>query len=316
VSARRSQTSVFDSAVARVVPLVPHPIVRRLAAPYVAGTELPDAVRAVQALNREGLLATVNILGEQVAEPRTALAAAEEYLQTLAAIHQLGLRANVSLKPSGLGSKLSWSLAGEQIERVVTRAEELGCFVRLDMEDAPTATPTLELYRRLRAAGHQQLGVVLQARLWRSVADVAALAALTPNVRLCKGIYLEPPRIAMQDAQAIRASFVALLRRLLGGGSYVAIATHDEELIVAALDTIAELGLPREAYEFQMLLGVRGDLARLLAEGHTVRIYVPYGPDSYAYAQRRLRENPQLAGSVARDLLRKLARRARTEGAR
>ena len=145
-------------------------------------------------------------------------------------------------------------------------------------------------------------------RLSRGVAESSSVGAVA--------IVAHEMGHAMQDAQAIRASFAALLRRLLGGGSYVAIATHDEELIVAALDTIAELGLPREAYEFQMLLGVRGDLARLLAEGHTVRIYVPYGPDSYAYAQRRLRENPQLAGSVARDLLRKLARRARPEGAR
>jgi proline dehydrogenase len=191
---------------------------------------------------------------------------------------------------------------------VVAGAEELGGFVRIDMEDSSTVDATLALYRDLRARGRKGVGIVLQSRLWRTIDDVLALAKLRPNVRLCKGIYLERPQIAMQDRDAIRASFSMLLRVLLKNGSYVAIATHDEQLIVDALATIQELGIGGDGYEFQSLLGVRSDLARLLARNHTVRIYVPYGSDSFAYSQRRLRENPQIAGYVARDTLRRVGR--------
>lgn len=306
MSRNGSQTTLFDRAVAHAVPLVPHVIVRRLAAPYVAGHSLDDAVRTVRDLNRTGLQATVDILGEQVVDERTVVAAAEGYLQTLDTVHGAGLGANVSIKPSALGSLLSWELATREIERVVAHAEDLGSYVCIDMEDASTTDQTLKLYRRLRAAGHERVGTVLQARLWRTADDVTDLAPLRASLRLCKGIYLEPPAIAMQDRDAIRRSFSRLLRRLLSAGGYVAIATHDEELVVDALDAIAEIHVERDAYEFQMLLGVRPDLARLLAREHTVRIYVPYGSDSYAYAQRRLRENPQIAGYVARDVLREL----------
>ncbi|MGO8685104.1 MAG: proline dehydrogenase family protein [Thermoleophilia bacterium] len=214
---------------------------------------------------------------------------------------------HVSLKPSGLGSELSWEIAGEQIERVVKRAEDLGAFVRIDMEDATTIDKTLSLYRDLRGAGHERLGIVLQARLWRTAGDVETLADLKPNVRLCKGIYLEPPHIGMQDRDAIRHNYSHLLRRLLANGSFVAVATHDEELIVDALEALQTFGIGTDGYEFQALLGVRPDIAQLLARDHTVRIYVPYGPDSYAYAQRRLRENPQIAGYVARKTLHDMA---------
>jgi proline dehydrogenase len=216
-------------------------------------------------------------------------------------------RATSASSSAGWGA--SW---GEEVERVVRGAEDLGSFVRIDMEDASMTDGTLALYRDVRAAGHERVGIVLQSRLWRTMADVAALAPLTPDVRLCKGIYLEPPTVALQDRGAIRRSFASLLRRLLRNGSRVAIATHDEELIVDALDAVAETGVSSHAYEFQTLLGVRTDLARRLAQEHRVRVYVPFGVDSFAYAQRRLRENPQIAGYVARDVLRDTARAVRS----
>ena len=299
---------LFDRLVARAVPLVPDPIVRRLGAPYVGGTTLDGALTLVSDLQRRHLATTVDILGESIDGDGSATAAADAYLATLDALAARGLPLNISLKPSGLGSNLGWEVAGRHIDSVVAHAEELAAFVRIDMEESSTIDATLALYRELRARGRERLGIVLQSRLWRTADDVDALAELRPNVRLCKGIYLEPPQIAMQDRDAIRASFSALLRRLLKNGSYVAIATHDEELIVDALGAIDELGIGAERYEFQTLLGVRPDLAHMLARRHQVRVYVPYGSDSYAYAQRRLRENPQIAGYVARDTLREVCR--------
>ena len=286
------------------------PIVRRLGAPYVGGMTLDEALRLVTRLKRDHLVTTLDILGESVDGESAATAAADAYMATLDALAAGELSLNISLKPSGLGSGLGWEVAARHIDRVVARAEELGAFVRIDMEDSSTTDATLALYRDLRARGRKRVGVVLQSRLWRTADDVDALSELKPNVRLCKGIYLEPPQIAMQDRDAIRASFSALLRRLLKNGSYVAIATHDEELIVDSLAAIEELGVGRDGYEFQTLLGVRPDLARMLAPCHVVRVYVPYGSDSYAYAQRRLRENPQIAGYVARDTLREVGRLA------
>jgi proline dehydrogenase len=305
------QTGLFDRLVAAAVPLVPGPIVRRLGAPYVAGTTLAEALGAVARLRADGLEATLDILGEHVADRAAAAAAADEYIEVLDALQARGLESHVSVKLSGLGYGLGLDVAAEGVIRILRRAEELGTFVRLDMEDSSMTDGTLALYRRLRAAGHERVGVVLQARLWRSAADVEALAALTPSVRLCKGIYLEPPPVGLQDREAIRRRFAALLRRLLRGGSHVAVATHDESLVVDALEAVAETGVGPDAFEFQTLLGVRPDLARLLARDYRVRVYVPYGVDSFAYAQRRLRENPQIAGYVARDVIRDTARAVR-----
>jgi proline dehydrogenase len=311
VSTASAYSGAIDRLFAGAVPYVPQPIVRRLAQPYVAGVTLEDAVRTVRRLNAVGLQATVDVLGEAVTGAASATTAAEAYIRTLDTIKREALGATLSLKPGAFGSALGWDVVSSHIERVVHHAEELGSFVCIDMEDSRSTDQTLALFRRLREAGHEAVGTVLQARLWRSAADAAALAPLRPTLRLCKGIYLESPQIAMHDRDAIRVSFSRILRLLLGGGARVAIATHDEELIVDALDAIDKTGATRDSYEFQTLLGVRPDLARVLARDHTVRIYVPFGPDSYAYSQRRLRENPQIAGYVARDVLRALARSVR-----
>jgi proline dehydrogenase len=294
-----------------MAPLVPAPLVKQLGKPYVAGETLAEAVQVVRALENDHLRATVDVLGESVPGPAGAAAVADEYITTLETLQANGLQSHLSLKPSGLGSAYGWDVCGREIERVVRRAEELGSFVRIDMEDATTIDATLALYRDLRAAGLTAVGVVLQSRLWRTAGDAEALSALRPSVRLCKGIYLEPPRIAMQEREAIRAAFTHVLRKLLTAGSYVGIATHDEQLVVEALTIVDDLAVPRDGYEFQMLLGVRGDLARLLAREHTVRIYVPYGPDSFAYAQRRMRENPEMAGHIARAVLARMSRPVR-----
>jgi proline dehydrogenase len=175
------------------------------------------------------------------------------------------------------------------------------------MEDSSCTEDTLRLYRDLRTRGHDDVGVVLQSYLRRTLSDIRAIAELTPNVRLCKGIYIEPPHIAFQEPGEVRANFVAALDLLLGQGSYVGIATHDEWLIDQALKLIGRHGRTHDDYEFQMLLGVRGDRARqLVADDHRVRIYVPFGRYWYSYSLRRLQENPKIAGYIAADTLGRL----------
>ena len=299
---------LFDRAVVRVLPAVPRSVVRRVASPYIAGSTLDDARRVVAGLNAEGMRATVDVLGEEIARPDEAEAIARAYRDALAAITEDGLEANISIKLTGFGLKLDEGLCRELVFGLVADAHQRGTFVRLDMEDSSTTDATLELYRALRAAGHDGVGVVLQAALSRTLSDVEELASLEPSVRLCKGIYVEPPSVAYQGFDEIRTSFVACLDALLAGTGRVAIATHDEWLIERAVERVEGVG--RGRYEMQMLLGVRADRARrLVADGHPLRIYVPYGEQWYEYSLRRLQENPKVAGYVAKDVLSRLVPR-------
>ena len=296
--------SLLDTIIRLGLPLVPRFIVKRVARPYVAGETLEQAVEVVRRLNGEGAMATLDYLGEAVTEPARVEIAVQEYLKLLNAIAQEGLDSNVSLKPTMMGLELDDALFERSVSRVVSRARALGNFVRLDMEDHTTVERTLALYRKLRGGG-DNLGVVLQSMLRRTMGDVDALGGLTPNVRLVKGIYREPRAVAWRAAHTIRENFTHLLERLLSSGAYVGIATHDEHLVWAAQAVIQRLGLGRDRYEFQMLLGVEPGLRRiLLDQGHRLRVYVPYGQDWYAYSVRRLRENPSVAWHVLRALLR------------
>jgi proline dehydrogenase len=298
----------FDRAVVHLLPLVPRPVVQRLSAPYIAGVGLDDARRTVASLNAEAKLATVDILGEELSRPEEAEAMAIGYHDVLAAIDEDGLDANVSVKLTALGLQLDRALCARLLGEVVAEAARLGIFVRIDMEDATCTDDTLALYRRLREAGHDNVGVVLQAHLRRTPSDVAALADLRPSVRLCKGIYIEPEEIAFQGRDEVRAAFVRCLDALLEAGCYVAAATHDEHLIDETLRRVA--GLPAESYELQVLLGVREARAtELVAAGHRLRVYVPFGRRWYEYSLRRLQENPKLAGMIAKGTVARLLRR-------
>jgi proline dehydrogenase len=299
--------ALLDRAIVRVLPAVPKAVVRRLSDRYIAGPELEDAIAVVRSLNEAGKLATLDVLGEEVASTEEALGIRGEYEDAMAAIEREGLDANVSVKLTGLGLTVDPALCAESLRTLVRAAEENGRFVRIDMEDSSTTTATLELYRELRAEGHDNVGIVLQAMLRRTLDDVLDLVKLEPNVRVCKGIYVEPADIAYQGEEAIRFAFVEAMAALWEGGAKVAVATHDEWLVGEALRLIEERGLGPERYEFQMLLGVREKLAdELVREAHTLRVYVPYGRQWYEYALRRLQENPKVAGYVARDTLRRL----------
>ena len=280
---------------------------RRISERYIAGTELADALRIVRELNEQGKMATIDVLGEEITNPDEARAIAAAYRDTFEALERERLDSNVSVKVTALGLNLGYDLCRANLEEVVRHAGDRGNFVRIDMEDSSTTDDTLRLYRELRAARHENVGVVLQARLKRTVDDVRALAELRPNVRICKGIYLEPPEIAYRDFDAVRASFVQALEELWDAGCYVGIATHDEWLVEQARRSVAERGLRREEYEFQMLLGVRPRMGdELVRERHSLRIYTPYGRHWYAYSLRRLQENPKIAGYIAADTLNRL----------
>jgi proline dehydrogenase len=295
--------ALLDRAIVRLLPAVPKPVVQRLSSRYIAGSSIDDAVRVVGRLNAKGKLATVDVLGEEITSADEAHAIAAQYHDVLARIDANGLDANVSVKLTGLGLELDYDLCRENLQAVLLDARARGSFVRIDMEDSSTTDRTLRLYRELRDAGHENVGVVLQAYLRRTEDDLAGLE----NVRLCKGIYVEPVAIAYRGFDEVRANYVRCLEALVAQGSYVAIATHDEYLIREALRVVRDL--PPDRYEFQMLLGVRPDRAdSLVGAGHRLRVYVPYGVQWYEYSLRRLQENPRIAGYVAADTVGRLLR--------
>jgi proline dehydrogenase len=288
--------ALLDRALVRLLPAVPRPVVQRLSSRYIAGPTLDDALRVVRKLNAKGKLATIDVLGEEITNADEARAIAGQYLDVLARLDAEGLDSNVSVKLTGLGLELDLDLCRENLEVVVGDAAARGNFVRIDMEDSTTTDRTLQLYRELRDAGRTNVGVVLQAYLRRTLDDIEGL----DNVRLCKGIYVEPVEIAYKEFEAVRANYVRSLERIVEQGIYVGIATHDEHLIGEALRIVRDT--PRDRYEFQMLLGVRPDRAdELVAAGHRLRVYVPYGTQWYEYSMRRLQENPKIAGYIAAD---------------
>jgi proline dehydrogenase len=293
--------SLLDSALVRLLPAVPKPVVQMFSSRYIAGATLAEAVECVRELNAAGRMATVDVLGEEITREEETRAIAQAYRDVFAAIHDAALDSNVSVKLTALGLDLSYDLCRENLLEVVRAAAGYGNFVRIDMEDSSTTDDTLRLYRELREDGQDNLGVVLQARLRRTLDDVRSLADLRPSVRLCKGIYLEPGSIAFMDYEAVRANFLRCLDALFESGCYVGVATHDEWLIGESLARISQRGLGPLDYELQMLLGVREERRdELVEEGHRLRVYVPFGEHWYRYSLRRLQENPAMAGTIAR----------------
>jgi len=290
--------SVFNRVLACSLPLVPKPIVRRVASPYLAGENASDLLRVAASLNREGFMVAAAMLGEFVTRREEAEEAVREYRTLLGQLHAAGVDGYVHVKPTHLGLKLDREFCLDNVRQLLDAARANGQFVRLDMEDSPCIDDTLDVYHRLRR-DFDNVGAVLQARMRRSIADARELAKVKANVRVCKGIYIEPHAIAYTDPEIINHNFVTLVEELAGAGCYVGIATHDDHLICGALGLIDRHNVPRERYEFQMLLGVEPELRRiLLGAGHRLRVAVPYGPNWYPYSLRRLRKNPAIAGYV------------------
>ena len=287
----------------RLLPAVPKAVVQRLSSRYIAGAELADALRVVRELNAAGKSATIDVLGEEISSADEARAIAGQYHDVLAELDAAGLDAGVSVKLTGLGLELDYELCRDNLESVVRDAAARGRFVRIDMEDSSTTERTLQLYRLLRDEGHTNVGVVLQAYMRRTLDDLPGL----DDVRLCKGIYIEPHSLAYRDFDEVRANYLRGLEALIAQGARVGIATHDEYLLQEAERIVREAGLSKDRYEFQMLLGVRAERGdQLVASGHPLRVYVPYGTHWYEYSLRRLQENPKIAGYVAGDTVRGL----------
>jgi proline dehydrogenase len=293
--------SFLNKLIVNGLPLIPKPIVGQVAKRYIAGTTLPDGVRVVRELNRNGMMATMDLLGEDVNDAGEANQVKNNILPILRSIKENSLDSNMSIKPTQLGLKIDKELCFRNVKEIIFEASRLGNFVRIDMEDATTTDVTLELYRCLRKEGLTNMGVVIQAYMRRSESDVRALVNEGASFRLCKGIYNEDPSIAFKGRQEIRDNYLRLLQIILDGGSYVGIATHDDFLLDGALSLVQKLGLQKNQYEFQMLLGVRESRRdKIVRDGHRLRVYVPYGEQWYAYSTRRLKENPLMAWYITK----------------
>jgi len=260
---------------------------------FVAGEKVGDAIAAVRRLNETGILATIDHLGENVNNQEEAKAAADAYLLILDEIAKSGVKSNVSLKLTMMGLEIDAEFCYRNVRRLVETAAKHGNFVRVDMEGSPVTEITLDLFHRFYEE-FENVGIVIQAYLYRSEADVRKLVALKAPVRLCKGAYKEPPDVAFPKKEEVNESYLKLARMLLDGGGKTAIATHDRAMIEPLQAYIRERKIPRERYEWQMLYGIERDLQRELArQGETVRVYVPYGTDWLGYFKRRMMERKE-----------------------
>jgi proline dehydrogenase len=285
------------------IQLLPKPLVKRFATRYIAGEALDDAVRVVKSLNSKQLMATMDVLGENVSTREESLRAVGGCEEVLHSINKHRLGANLSIKLTQFGLKIDEEFCHSNVKRLLEVASGYNNFVRIDMEDSSTTGETLDLFGRLRSEGFENVGAVIQANMRRSEEDVRRLVSMKANIRLCKGAYIEREGIALKEKKEIRLNFLKLLKILFEGGCYVGIATHDDFLIDQAYQTIQKMNLQKSAYEFQMLHGVRTKLRdKIAAEGHRLRVYVPFGRFWYAYSIRRFKENPQMVGYVLRAL--------------
>ena len=294
---------MLNDIVIKTMPLIPKIIIKKVASKYIAGPQLSDAVRVTKELMKKNGMSTIDVLGEFVTTKERALHEKEMSQKVIEAIDDNKLRTYLSIKPTSLGLGIDVEFAYDNISNLVKTANNKGIFVRLDMENSPYTTKTIDMYKKLRANGHEKVGLVFQAYMRRSEDDIKSLLEYKPSIRLCKGIYKESPQIAFQGKNEIRDNYKKLLRLLFENGCYIGIATHDEELIQDALNYLVTNNISKDKYEFQMLLGVREKRRdEILELGHELRVYVPFGEDWYGYATRRLKENPDMASHIIKAL--------------
>ena len=296
----------LNKLVVATLPAVPKPLVRYFANRYIAGEEVTDAFRIVRQLNSNGMMATLDVLGEDIHEREEAIAARDKIIEVLKSIAHEHIDSNVSIKLTQLGLKLDKNFCLENARLIVSTAKMLQNFVRIDMEDSSCTGDTIWIYREL-GKEFNNVGIVLQARLRRTEEDAKLLIRDgRKNFRLCKGIYVEPETIAFIKKEEVNRNFIRLLRLMLQNKAYVGIATHDDALIDTAYRMIEEMKIGKTDYEFQMLLGVRPELrSKVVRDGHRLRVYVPFGKHWYQYSLRRFKENPQVAGYVFKALFTK-----------
>jgi proline dehydrogenase len=277
--------------------------IQKITSRFIAGEEIDDAIAAIHELNALGLAASFDHLGESVSSEAEAEAEVREYLRALGRIEGMEVRANVSVKLTQLGLDIDEALCLHNARWIVEEAARYKNFVRVDMEDSTRTDGTLRVFRRLRER-YENVGVAVQAYLYRSGRDIEDLLALGAGIRLCKGAYAEPASVAFPQKKDVDANYLKLTRRLLRSGIYHGIATHDESIIAETKSFAAREGIARNAFEFQMLYGIRRDLqVKLIKEGYPVRTYVPYGAYWYPYLMRRLAERPANIWFVLKNLL-------------
>jgi len=291
--------NLANQLILSAIQVLPRPVVKRFAMRYIAGEGLDDAVRVVKDIHSKQMMATMDVLGENVSTREESLAAVRECEEVLHSINKHHLDANLSIKLTQFGLKIDGKFCHSNVKRLLGIASGYNNFVRIDMEDSSTTSETLELYGRLRSEGFENVGTVIQANMRRSEEDVRRLVSMKANIRLCKGAYVEPEAIALKGKEQIRLNYLKLLKILFEGECYVGIATHDDFLIDKAYQTIQEMNLQKSDYEFQTLHGVRMKLRdKIVADGHRLRVYVPFGRYWYAYSIRRFKENPQMVWNV------------------
>jgi proline dehydrogenase len=297
---------ILDKVIANSVPYMPKPFVQRISRRYAAGNEASDAVRVARDLSRQGCLTTVGVLGEFAPTEQYTRERLGDYKQVVDAMEDLrdpDLDYHVTVKLTDLGLTLDEDLCRKNLEEILLYAKARGRCLEVDMEETPYVTATLDMALKMHEC-HGDTGAVVQAYLRRTLGDLGRLVEAGIPVRLVKGVYVEPMELAYQDYDVVRQNYVLLLEELLRGGVNTRIATHDEYLVWHALRLIHQLGLDKDRYEFQMIMGVQERLRKILVEaGHPVRVTVLFGKDSYEYSLRRLKENPKIAGYVTRDVL-------------
>lgn len=299
---------MFNKLISNILPYVPKKLVWQFSKQYIAGETIEDAIEAAKKLNEEGLLTTIDVLGEFITNLDEAEANKNEYIEVIEAAEKAGVEGNYSLKPTFFGLLIDKKIAYRHIREIVEKAASYDNFVRIDMEDSPCTDLEIELFRKIKEEFPKNVGLVLQAYLKRTHQDIKNLKELNNekmplNFRLCKGIYVEPSAIAYKNHDEINRHFIDDIELMIQEGMYPAIATHDKAIIEGAYRLIEKNRVAKDKYEFQMLFGVTPALRKsIVDDGHRMRVYVPFGKQWFGYSTRRLKENPQMAGIIIRAL--------------
>ena len=299
---------MFNKLIAATLPYMPKKLVWIFSKRYIAGETIADAVRESKKLNDQGIKVTVDLLGEFIKNLDEATENKEAYLEIIKTFEENKIDGNYSVKPTFFGLLLDEDVCYQNIRTVVAKAAEYNNFVRIDMEDSPCVDKEIRIFRKLKAEFPQNVGLVVQAYLKRTLDDLKNMMDMQNgvsklNYRLCKGIYVEPEEIAFKKYEEINEHFLKDLEFMFQNDVYPGIATHDKPLVTGAYELIEKYNVPKEKYEFQMLYGVTPELRKSIVEkGHTMRVYVPFGKDWFGYSTRRLKENPKMATLIIKAL--------------
>ena len=294
---------LINNLIIQIIPFLPKFFVKIVASPYIAGITDEEMLENVKKLNDKGFKVAIDILGEHVKTKDEATAVTNRYANLYNEITNRKLQANISIKLTHIGQDLGQNFVQNNLFKLVEAAKNNNNFLRLDMENTPYTDQTIKLYEIMKEK-YDKIGIVIQSYLKRSMSDIERLADKNFNVRICKGIYVEDEELVFNDYSLIRESFIKLVKKCLEKGTYVGIATHDEYLIDNIYSWIIENDISKNKYEFQVLHGVpmQKKLKKLINEGNTVRVYLPYGDNWYDYSVRRLKENPKMAGYIIKNI--------------